>query len=318
MYVFNNGQLQRVRTREAFQDNAWGQSECGLIVPLAQETKRQEKPQVEWQENAQGLLVPIAPTPKPNKPTCISLFTGAGGFDLGFHQAGIRIVAASDFSTDCCMTYCYNLAARPIQMHFITEEDRERFMKQVVKRSQRKPDVGAHWEPVDLDKDDRATFHRAGWDVPLDGTPHYFLGDVRKLTGTMILSAIGISQGEVDMMCGGPPCQGFSMAGKRDVMDPRNSLVFEFARLILEIAPKMFIFENVPSIVSMITPEGIPVVDAFCHMLDKGGYASYEGLKQVLSQMSNAWGVVKDQGRGRNKHGSHDDEESNVGQMSLF
>jgi DNA (cytosine-5)-methyltransferase 1 len=68
----------------------------------------------------------------------------------------------------------------------------------------------------------------------------------------------------------------------------------------------------------MITPEGIPVIDAFCHMLEKGGYASYEGLKHALNQMSNAWGVVKDQGRERSKHESQDGEEESVGQMSLF
>jgi DNA (cytosine-5)-methyltransferase 1 len=309
-----------MRTREAFQQEDWGQSDSGLIFPVAQEAKPQEEsPQVEWKENSMGLLIPVAPQPRPKqKPTCISLFTGAGGFDLGFHKAGFRIVAATDFNESCCHTYCYNLAARPIQMHFITKEDRERFMKQVVKRSKRKPDVGAHWEPVDMDGYDRATFHREGHDAPEDGTPHYFLGDIRKLTGAMILEALGMKVGEVDAVCGGPPCQGFSQAGRREVMDPRNSLVFEFARLILELIPKMFVFENVPAIVSMITPEGVPVVDAFCHMLSKGGYASYEGLRQVLNQMGNAWGVIKDQGKGRDRHGTDSDEDSDVEQMSLF
>ena len=315
MYVFNNGQPQRMRTQKAFREDAWGQSESGLIFPMAkEEAKQEEKPQVEYRENGSGIFVPVAP--KPVKPTCISLFTGAGGFDLGFHKAGFRILAANDFTTDCCMTYCYNLAARPIQMHFITEQDRERFIKNVVKRSQRKPEEGAHWELVEMDDRDRAIFHRKGWEAPLDGTPHYFLGDVRKLTGAMLLEAMELEIGEVDAVCGGPPCQGFSLAGRRDVMDPRNSLVFEFARLILEIVPKMFVFENVPAIASMITPEGIPVVDAFCHMLEKGGYASYEGLKQVLGQMSDAWGVLKDQGRGRKNASSEGDEIPE--QMSLF
>lgn len=323
MYVFNDDRLQKMSTREAFRSEDWGQSDSGLIFPIArQKTPQEEPPKVEWKENALGLLVPVAP-PKPRL-TCVSLFTGAGGFDLGFHRAGFRILAANDFSVDCCMTYCYNLGARPIQMHFITEQDRERFMKQVVKRSHRKPDQGAHWEPVDLDNQDRAIFHREGWDAPEDGTAHYFLGDVRKLTGAMILEAIGLKAGEVDAVCGGPPCQGFSVAGRREVMDPRNSLVFEFARLIIEIVPKTFIFENVPGIVSMVTPEGIPVLDAFAHMLEKGGYASYEGLKQGLEHMVNAWGAVKGQGKVRSdikknsvKDETSDDEEA-AQQMSLF
>lgn len=53
---------------------------------------------------------------------------------------------------------------------------------------------------------------------------------------------------EVDLIAGGPPCQGFSHIGKRQLDDPRNSLVFEYLRIISEIKPKYFIFENVPGI----------------------------------------------------------------------
>ena len=51
-------------------------------------------------------------------------------------------------------------------------------------------------------------------------------------------------------MIGGPPCQGFSHIGKRQLDDKRNKLVFEYVRLIKEIKPKYFIFENVPGIAS--------------------------------------------------------------------
>ena len=323
MYLFNNDQLQRMRTREAFQAEDWGQSGSGLIFPIAKGQKQEEKPPVEYRENAAGIFVPVAP-PQP-KPTCISLFTGVGGFDLGFHRAGFRILAATDHDTSCCWTYGYNLGARPMQMHFITEADRECFLKHVVRRSQRKPKDGEHWELVEIDERDRVTFHREGWKEIEDGTPHYFLGDVRKLTGAMILEAIGLKKGEVDAMTGGPPCQGFSVAGRRDVMDPRNSLVFEFARLIIEIVPKTFVFENVPGMVSMVTPEGIPVLDAFAHMLSDGGYASYEGLRRGLEHMSKAWGVVRNQGRSqaeikKNRHPSDDSGEDAKAssQMSLF
>ena len=65
-------------------------------------------------------------------------------------------------------------------------------------------------------------------------------------------------------------------------MDPRNSLVSEFARLVCEIKPKSLVMENVPGIVNMVTPEGIPVLDALSLILEEGGMGSYEGLKKSL------------------------------------
>lgn len=50
---------------------------------------------------------------------------------------------------------------------------------------------------------------------------------------------------EIDLIFGGPPCQGFSNMGLRDTQDPRNSLIFHFARIVDEIRPKAFIMENV-------------------------------------------------------------------------
>jgi DNA (cytosine-5)-methyltransferase 1 len=335
MYAFNrDGRLQRLRTQEAFREDAWAQTPSGIILPVSQpDVKAEEAPEVQWQQHPSGLVLPVAAPPKkPPKPTCISLFTGAGGFDLGFHNAGWRIVAASDYETSCAWTYCYNMGTRPIQMHFLSPQDRERFVTQVVKRSQRKPKAnkGEHWDLVELDEQDRAYFHRLS-QRPVaveEGTPHYFLGDVRKLTGEMILLALGMQKGEPGCVTGGPPCQGFSVAGRREVMDPRNSLVFEFARLILELAPQTFVFENVPGIASMVTPEGIPVLDAFAHMLSEGGYASYEGLKKGLDHNLNAWGAVKGQGgskerlkkNGKEAQGGEEDEPEGDGleQMSLF
>lgn len=53
---------------------------------------------------------------------------------------------------------------------------------------------------------------------------------------------------DIDLIAGGPPCQGFSQIGKRQLDDPRNSLVFEYFRIIKAIMPKYFIFENVPGL----------------------------------------------------------------------
>lgn len=56
--------------------------------------------------------------------------------------------------------------------------------------------------------------------------------------------------GRVDLIVGGPPCQGFSTIGKRLVKDPRNELVFEFIRFVDVIRPKVFLMENVRGLLS--------------------------------------------------------------------
>ena len=53
----------------------------------------------------------------------------------------------------------------------------------------------------------------------------------------------------VDVIVGGPPCQGFSQIGKRQLDDPRNSLVFEYLRIVRDIRPKYFVFENVKGMI---------------------------------------------------------------------
>ena len=50
---------------------------------------------------------------------------------------------------------------------------------------------------------------------------------------------------EIDLMIGGPSCQGFSRAGRRDKSDPRNMLFGEYVRVINEIKPKYIVLENV-------------------------------------------------------------------------
>jgi len=76
--------------------------------------------------------------------------------------------------------------------------------------------------------------------------------DISHVTTSEILTALkqkGYSA-DVDVIAGGPPCQGFSHMGKRQLDDPRNKLVFEYLRIVRDIQPKYFIFENVPGITS--------------------------------------------------------------------
>jgi len=65
------------------------------------------------------------------------------------------------------------------------------------------------------------------------------------ITGKEILEFCNIKQGELDVLDGSPPCQGFSTAGKRIVRDPRNDLFKHYCRLVTELQPKVFVMENV-------------------------------------------------------------------------
>ena len=68
---------------------------------------------------------------------------------------------------------------------------------------------------------------------------------IENLSGADIRSATGIGNRPIDCVFGGPPCQGFSLMGQRVLNDPRNKLVREFVRIIAELKPRTFVFENV-------------------------------------------------------------------------
>lgn len=78
-------------------------------------------------------------------------------------------------------------------------------------------------------------------------------GDIRQITSEEILQKADMKAGEPFLICGGPPCQPFSTAGKRlGINDPRGSLFKEFVRMIDEIRPRFFVMENVKGIMSSI------------------------------------------------------------------
>lgn len=68
---------------------------------------------------------------------------------------------------------------------------------------------------------------------------------VEGLTASEIRRVSGIGDVTVDCVFGGPPCQGFSMIGRRVLDDPRNNLVLEFVRIVAELKARTFVFENV-------------------------------------------------------------------------
>ena len=76
------------------------------------------------------------------------------------------------------------------------------------------------------------------------------LRDLREVDVRQLLVEVNLSVDDVTGVVGGPPCQGFSDIGRRDVLDPRNSLVARFFDLVADIYPPFFIFENVPGILN--------------------------------------------------------------------
>jgi DNA (cytosine-5)-methyltransferase 1 len=106
-------------------------------------------------------------------------------------------------------------------------------------------------------------FEQAGFDVlasveidPIHCATHKFnfpmwsilCQDITKISGVEIRNNSAIGDREIDAVIGGSPCQGFSTMGKRDIGDPRNSLIYHFQRLVGELKPKYFVMENVPGL----------------------------------------------------------------------
>jgi DNA (cytosine-5)-methyltransferase 1 len=79
----------------------------------------------------------------------------------------------------------------------------------------------------------------------------FLLGDIKRFKTEDILKEAGLKPGEIDVLTGGPPCQPFSPAGKRQSLnDPRAAPLMEFIRVIREARPKVFVMEEVPGILS--------------------------------------------------------------------
>ena len=119
------------------------------------------------------------------KMTAISLFSGAGGLDVGFEKAGFETVFANEFDHDAAEAWRAN---------------RPQFAN-----------------------------------VMVEGDIHDHIGELAKFKG-------------VDVLFGGPPCQGFSVAGKMDPNDVRSQLVWIFMDAVEIVHPKVFVMENVAAL----------------------------------------------------------------------
>ena len=156
----------------------------------------------------------------------------------------------------------------------------------------------------------------AGFDVvcssdydPVHAATHEFnfpktkmlCGDISRLQGEDLLSGAAEGaeahenshwEGRVDLVAGGPPCQGFSFIGKRLVDDERNRLVFHFFRVIRELLPRYFVMENVPG---MASGGHRGVLEQLIQDFEGIGYRFPEGHWRILNAAE--FGVPQDRRR---------------------
>lgn len=115
-------------------------------------------------------------------------------------------------------------------------------------------------------------------------------GDIRKLSANFLLEQTHMKIGTPFVICGGPPCQPFSTAGKRlGINDPRGSLFKEFVRMIDEIRPRFFIMENVKGLMSSILKDekgnstNTKVLDIILEEFKKLNYKTIYGVLDAVN-----------------------------------
>ncbi len=94
--------------------------------------------------------------------------------------------------------------------------------------------------------------------------------DIRNVNRSVLKKFL--KRGKIHVVIGGPPCQGFSIARKRNSSDPRNDLPQDFLRIVDEIRPEFFVCENVVGILSAKSSDGALIKDKFINSAKKIGY----------------------------------------------
>ena len=94
-------------------------------------------------------------------------------------------------------------------------------------------------------------------------------GDITKINYKEDIKPL-IGDKTIDFIIGGPPCQGMSLAGNRELDDPRNKLYLSYLRILTEIHPKAFVIENVPGLLSLFHGQ---IKDSILKRLNKMDYS---------------------------------------------
>ena len=184
----------------------------------------------------------------------IDLFAGAGGLSEGFIRAGYTPLAHIEMDKYACDTLKTRAA-----FHWLKTNRQLRKYKKYLSEKQEKEDGSKLWEQV-----------------PKSVIDTVIQSEIGEKTIAKIFEKVDVLIGnkQVDIIIGGPPCQAYSVVGRaRDPQnmenDPRNFLYKYYIRFLKRYNPKMFVFENVPGILS--AQNGIHL-ENIKKGIDKAGY----------------------------------------------
>ncbi len=93
--------------------------------------------------------------------------------------------------------------------------------------------------------------------------------DIKDFSLDDLTKDLGVKKGDIDIIVGGPPCQAYSTVGKRLIDDPRGKLFQEYYRILTELRPKLFVFENVKGLLSM---QGGDLIKNIISLFESIGY----------------------------------------------
>ena len=179
----------------------------------------------------------------------IELFAGCGGMAIGMESAGFELTFANEVSPMASNTFAHNVLG--VDIHEQSEK-----VKWIHSRYSR--------EQYENRLRENLLSHKVNENCEIINDPKLstldkclLVGDVRYLRDRF--AEIGVSDpynGNLDLISGGPPCQSFSLAGKRELNDYKNSLPLDFAEICEMLNPKVVLLENVKGILSAFTENG--------------------------------------------------------------
>lgn len=174
--------------------------------------------------------------PVKNYPTLISLFAGAGGLDIGLEKAGFSTLVVNELGAHACETLRQNKALSNLEMDQFDDWFSSQINQQRCYSKSSQNEIDELKNRLKKSSGKRSFLQRA----------NIIEGDIRSITSRELLSAAKVKPSEITLIAGGPPCQPFSRAGKRETVESEDGRLFlEFVRVVQDAQPQWFMFENV-------------------------------------------------------------------------